>query len=272
MRRTLLAELTRKLGTPEAREQERALPGDELLLDALASVTQGITIAAPPERIWPWLVQMGCRRAGFYSIDWLDNGGVRSAREIHPEWQNIRVGERLPATPEGADGFEVLRVDEPRALILGGLYDDAAESQLPFEAKRPERYWQVTWAFVLEPLSTGDTRLIVRARAAFPAERRLRATAIRFVHHFMEESQLRHLAARAEGRLARDDLSDVIEGIGGAALMSALFLTPFLRAQRSHWGLTKEEAARVLPGDSLVASPRWGWSHAMQIDARPATV
>jgi hypothetical protein len=66
---------------------------------------------------------MGCRRAGFYSWDFLDNGGTRSAREIHPGYQSIVVGDVIPATPHGCDGFEVLRVDAPCALVLGGLFD-----------------------------------------------------------------------------------------------------------------------------------------------------
>ena len=76
----------------------RPLPSDELLPDANGQLTHGVTIAAPPEAIWPWLVQMGCRRAGYYSVDTLDNAGARSAREIHPELLHIAVGDILPAT------------------------------------------------------------------------------------------------------------------------------------------------------------------------------
>ena len=65
IRRVLLAQLERDLGTPESEQNNRALPGDELILDALGQFTHSIVIAAPPARIWPWLVQMGCRRAGF---------------------------------------------------------------------------------------------------------------------------------------------------------------------------------------------------------------
>src|SRR5690606_30952545 len=85
IRRSSLAAIARELGEPRARENTRPLPGDELLIDAGAQATDSISIAAAPEKIWPWLVQIGCRRAGFYSWDVLDNGGVRSARELHPE-------------------------------------------------------------------------------------------------------------------------------------------------------------------------------------------
>lgn len=273
IRRTLLARLVRTLGTPEARESERRLPGDELLLDAADGLTHGITIRATPEEIWPWLVQMGCGRAGFYSYDWLDNHGVRSARDLHWEWSTLKEGEIVPTGPDSAEGFEVLRLDAPRTLVLGGLYDTTEGRQLRFAEPRPARYWQVTWAFVLEPIDSGSTRLLVRARAAFPSgERGLRASSIRFVHHFMERAQLRHLAARVERRLPLSEASDVLQGVGGAALIAAALLTPFLRARREHWGVPSDDLGRTYPGDGLVRTPRWSWAHAVEIAAPRALV
>lgn len=266
IRRSALAQLVRELGTPEAREGERALAGDELLPDAAAQLTDGITIAAPPEAIWPWLVQMGGRRGGYYAIDALDGDGP-SAREVHPDLQALTVGDVIPATAEGDDGFEVLRIEEGRSLVLGGLFDSDQGRQIPFDSARPDRYWHVTWAFVLEPLSPRETRLHVRARAAFSPDQRLHVAWIRPVHRLMERRQLEHLAARAEGRLPRDSIRDVLSGIGGAAAMVAALLTSFLRGPRSHWGLTAEEAAAARPGDDLVKDPRWGWTHAVAIDA-----
>lgn len=204
IRRSLLHGLEREFGRPEARESSRPMPGDERLPDAVASVTQGITIAAPPERIFPWLLQMGCGRAGFYSIDRLDNGGVPSARELVPEWLQLGVGDVIPATPKGPDGFEVLAVESPRLLLLGGLFDRGTGKQLPFTHTRPARYWHVTWAFALEPLDPNTTRLHVRARAAFPAGERWHGLWIRPVHHLMQSVQLHNLAVRAEGRALRN--------------------------------------------------------------------
>jgi hypothetical protein len=178
IRRSMLAALTERIGT---------LAGDDLVSDATKQITRGITIAAPPEKIWPWLVQMGRGRAGFYSIDALDNGGVPSAREIHPELQHIEVGQVLPATPNGPNGFEVLEIDPQRALVLGGLFDLDAKRQLPFSALRPRHYWQVSWAFILDRLGPMTTRVRVRARAAYSPSAWLHA--------------LGNLAARAEGRL-----------------------------------------------------------------------
>src|SRR6185295_9733322 len=101
-----LREIARDLGRLDV-DEDRPLPGDDLLPADSAELTDAIDVAATPETIWPWLVQMGCRRAGWYSYDLLDNGGKRSAREIRPELQRLSVGDVLPATPVSADGFEV---------------------------------------------------------------------------------------------------------------------------------------------------------------------
>ena len=272
IRRTLLSGLARELGDPESKERERSLPGDDLLPDALEQLTHGVTIGASPETIWPWLVQLGCERAGFYSVDLLDNGARRSAREIHPELQDIHVGDVLPARPGSSDGFEVLRIEPPRTLVLGGLWDAQASRQLGFASARPDRFWQVTWAFALEPLDDHVTRLHVRARAAFPERGRLHAAWIRPVHAFMETAQLHGIKARAEGTLSRDDLRDVLAGIGGAARMLLALATPVLRGARSHWGVPPEAARLAYPGDDLVPAPRWAWTHGVEIDASAATV
>lgn len=271
IRRHLLGLLRRELGALDADENDRSLPGDELLPDALVQLTDGTTIHATPAAIWPWLVQMGCRRGGWYSVDWIDNGGEPSAREPHPELQNISVGDVLPATPVGSDGFEVLRIDAPRALVLGSLYDPTRNEQLRFSTARPGAYWQVTWAFVLEARDEHTTRLHVRARATFSRDGRLHAWWIRPVHGFMQKAQLKHLAARAEGRTG-PSARDIAEGIVGAAGVALDLFTPFLRGVRSHWGVDETTAARKLPGDDLVPEPQWSWTHGVEIDASPAEV
>jgi hypothetical protein len=126
IRRTLLSGLAKELGTPRSAEPRRALDGDELLPDAGAEATDGITMAATPAQIWAWLLQMGCRRAGFYSVDWLDNGGERSSRELIPELANLEIGQIIPATPDGDDGFEVLRVEAPHPWSWAGCTTPSA--------------------------------------------------------------------------------------------------------------------------------------------------
>lgn len=201
IRRHALAMLQRELGLPEVAEQTRPLPGDELVPEQKAQITHGIDIEATPAEIWPWLVQMGCRRAGWYSHDRLDNAGVESAREIHPEWQSLRVGDVIPATPDDREGqgFRVLRLDPERVLVLGGTFDLDGEGLVPEGAPRPARHTTVSWAFVLEPQGERATRLVVRVRLDFAPERvGWRALGMGVVHHFMESAQLRHLKERIE--------------------------------------------------------------------------
>jgi hypothetical protein len=160
-------------------EADRALPGDDLVPDAGAVDTRGITIDAPPERVWPWLVQMGYGRGGWYSYDQLDMKG-RSADAILPEHQSLAVGDTVPTDPGG--GF-VVRILEPgRALVLGvdeeilarRAPDRSSVTEAPglaasgrfLESAVPPQF-RASWAFVLEPTATGGTRLIERFRAWF---------------------------------------------------------------------------------------------------------
>jgi len=160
------------------------IEGDDILPRARAKLTHAAVIDAPPADVWPWLLQMGGQRAGWYSWDVLDNGGVRSADRIIPQLQHLAIGDVLPARPVGAEGFEVLRIVPERALVLGGI----------------SAQWKGTWAFVLEPLGDGKTRLITRYRAAYPPSVRMSILlpVLAAVHRFMERKQLRTIKQRAE--------------------------------------------------------------------------
>ena len=89
--------------------------GDHLCPDAHVSATRCITISKPPHVVFPWIRQMGFGRAGWYSYDWLDNLGRRSARGINPDWQDVSAGSRIPAGPTA---FIAAIVDEPTAFVL----------------------------------------------------------------------------------------------------------------------------------------------------------
>ncbi len=201
IRKVLLRSLVKQLGRA-APDGARALPGDERLASAAVSNTQAIVIEAPPACVWPWLVQMGCRRAGWYSVDRLDNGGSPSAETILPEHQHLAVGDILPATPKGDDGFAVLRLDPGFALVLG------SPSLLPQRPGAPRAEsggmlganYDATWAFALEPIGDVATNLIVRVRAdAAPGLRTdITRPLILGVHAVMEQAQLRNLKRRAE--------------------------------------------------------------------------
>jgi hypothetical protein len=174
--------LLRRSVRPLGDEVRRPLPGDELVPSAKLRWTHAITIRARPAESWPWLVQMGCRRAGWYSYDGLDNGGVTSADRIVPELQRAEAGDIFPMTPAAEDGFVVRAIEPERALVLG----DASGS--------------ATWAFVLEPIDERTTRLITRVRARFEhaAPGLLLGLVWRPIHFGMQRRQLLNLKRRVE--------------------------------------------------------------------------
>jgi hypothetical protein len=128
-------------------EVERAMPGDELIQAPYFNATRAVTIEARPEQIWPWLVQIGYRRAGFYSHDWLDNDAVPSAERILPEYQSLAVGDTIPLSKSGD---AVVRELEPnRFMVL--VYPEVG---VPW----------MTWTWGLYEQDSGQTRLVTRLR------------------------------------------------------------------------------------------------------------
>jgi len=144
-------------------EQREPLPGDELL-DPPEDSTHAIGIGRPPSEVWPWLVQMGCGRAGWYSYDLLDNGGRESAWEIRPELQSLAPGDRLPSTPDARAWFEVLEASPGSHLVLGSHLATRPMRSLLFSDPSPTAHVRSTWTFVLRATGSG-TRLLVRARS-----------------------------------------------------------------------------------------------------------
>ena len=216
----MLAQLERELGTPDAAQNDRPLPGDDLIPDAIGQFTHSIVISAPPDKIWPWLVQMGCQRAGFYSIDLLDNAGIPSAREIRLDLQQLRIGDTIAATPSGDNHFEVLRIEQNHVLFLGGLFDVEHRKQVAFGAATTQ---VLAYIVGVRPGAAGrgaDAAVRASARRLFPSER-FHAFWIRPVHHLMQTAQLRHLAERAEGRTSNEGMRDVLASVGDA-IVSAM--------------------------------------------------
>jgi hypothetical protein len=199
-------------------EATRELPGDELVPEPTAIETRGITIAAPPEAVWPWLVQMGYGRGGWYSYDALDMKGS-SAAAIDPELQHIAVGDTMPTDPDG--GFEVRIVEPERALVLyvdpeivarrrpaGAVPSEIAPgvalSGRFLETATPPQF-SAAWAFVLEPVDGGQTRLIERFRARMETTSpgaQVLGPALTFGIFVMTRRQMLGIKARAE-KLAR---------------------------------------------------------------------
>ncbi|NGP06381.1 alpha/beta fold hydrolase [Rhodococcus sp. 14C212] len=138
-------------------------PGAELVPDGERSGAMAVTIDAPPEQVWPWLVQMGWDRGGWYSWDHLDNAGRPSAWEVHPEWQDIRPGDYLKYWAPGAgpmNAYAVARIEPNRFLGLHGLSDLRGRTLDP-EQPRPSAYLEGLWGFQLNELPGGRTRLVV---------------------------------------------------------------------------------------------------------------
>jgi hypothetical protein len=180
-------------------EKRRALPGDELIPEEKSPSTHGISIAAPPSAVWPWLVQMGCDRAGWYSWDRLDNAGRPSADRILPEHQAAAVGDVLPSRPGRGEPFLVLELATPRHLLLGAYVRFLEATPLPWNEPRPRRFMRATWVFVLEAVGDGS-RLLVRARGVVRPWWLSLALAAIFGpgHVVMQRKQLLNLKARAE--------------------------------------------------------------------------
>lgn len=171
------------------REHLVVLPGDEMIQHAAGSVTHAITVHCNRRDLWPWLVQMGAGRAGWYSYDALDNGGRHSAEQIIRELQSPPVGAVFPALPGRLDGFVLLESEPPKWMVLGWPSPDGGLT--------------VTWAFMLDDIDENTTRLIVRARAndAYRFHGLPKAIGFwlaRVVHFVMERKQLLEIARRAE--------------------------------------------------------------------------
>jgi hypothetical protein len=181
-------------------EVERPYPGADLVPGGKRTATMAATIEAPPAQVWPWLVQMGANRAGWYSWDWLDNLGNRSADRIHPEWQEISLGDRLAGTPDGSLSWEVAALEPERFLGLRMSLDLRGRPFDPAEP-RPRSYSDSIWAFQLNELPGGGTRLVVSGYWALQPPWLLPIASTIFLepsHWIMQTRQFANLKRRAE--------------------------------------------------------------------------
>lgn len=169
--------------TPD--EVVSTMPGDELLRKAQFRCTRAVTIDAPPQAVWPWLVQVGCLRGGFYSIDLLDNLGHPSASEVVPELQHLEVGQWVPMSPTSPSDVTAFRVDsfEVNRWLLW---------------RKPDS----TWVWTLTDIGEDRTRLVTRVQVVYdwakPATALLGVVLLEFGDFAMMRRMLRGIKKRAE--------------------------------------------------------------------------
>jgi hypothetical protein len=134
-----------------------SLPGDELVPSARMGYTRAVSINASPEQIYPWIVQIGADRGGWYSYEWFETNilhcKVTNADSIHQEWQGLEVGGQVKMCPDEnmPPAYKVARMDPGQAIVLGHQDGDQ---------------WVEAWQFVLFPQEDGSTRLVIRSRNA----------------------------------------------------------------------------------------------------------
>lgn len=124
-------------------EVDRPMVGDDLVQDPTFNATRAVTVDASPEEIWPWIVQMGYKKAGFYSYDKLDNDGIPSAERIIPEYQDLEIGDLIPLTRQSSVRVAAI---QPHQHMLWVFRSEA------------------TWAWGLYETDRESTRLVTRLR------------------------------------------------------------------------------------------------------------
>ena len=152
-----------------AREVERELPGDELVLHPRWGYTHAVTIQAEPAGVWPWIVQIGQGRGGFYTYELLENlvgCNIQNVDSVKADLQALKVGDGIKLHPE-APPLPVAAVEPGEMLLLHSQMDPRTGGQLDSISGDPEKAVNTTWLFFVEPCAGGATRLITRGLYAY---------------------------------------------------------------------------------------------------------
>ena len=195
--RTVLGPWHQRWGASEE-EAGSPLPGDDLVAEPATQATRAITVRAPADQVWPWVVQLGADRGGFYSYDWLENLfglGIHSADRIHPDWQRRAVGDLVYADAAGTGGWYVVQVVPGEVLVL-----KLANVAAGHPARRDEQLrWEFLWTFATRDQGDGTTRLLVRERTGFGSvATRVLMSPLGLVSFVMTQKTMRGIKARAE--------------------------------------------------------------------------
>jgi hypothetical protein len=195
-------------------EVNRTLPGDEYVAHPKAKASHAISINAPAAAIWPWLVQIGQGRGGFYSYDWLENlfgCDIHNTDHILPGFQQLQVGDGVKLHPQ-APALSVVHVEPNRSLVIAGGRELQPDMKTDTSFLKLHRMRAYTWAFILDPQGERSTRFIARVRGdwdpsllAFIRNRLFMEPAHSIMQHKMNhglkncvESSLRREAAQSE--------------------------------------------------------------------------
>jgi hypothetical protein len=131
--------------------------GDKLVPSPRITYTRAVSINAPPEDVYPWIVQLGAEKGGMYSYSWFETNILRceliNADRIHEEWQDLKVGDQMKMCPgtSGPPPYEIAILEPNHAIVMGHK-----------EGGR----WVEVWQFSLVPQEDGTIRLVIRSRNA----------------------------------------------------------------------------------------------------------
>jgi hypothetical protein len=176
-------------------ERARPLPGDDIEPGAKYVTTRAVTIKAPAQAIWPWLIQMGQDRAGSYTHNWVERvlqSGIPDTSVIRPEWQHLEVGDLMRTNRDIGGrpmGWPVAVIEPGRSLVVSSQSMPAG-----------------SYAFVIDPIDAGTSRLIVRDRARWKwTEWPFAALVYEPLHAYMETGLISGVRRRAEAAVGQQD-------------------------------------------------------------------
>ncbi len=201
-----------------ATRQEKGcpLPGDELVARPQLKETRATTINVPASQLWPWIVQMGGGRGGYY---WWTPGEafpeyaqyIVNTYDVLPQFQQLNVGDRLsdggPYSTEERGTWEVRAIEPGRHLVLYAARQVSGGADFDRSQLKPKGIWFIcSWVFVLEPLEAEKTRLMVRVRGVGGPPMLMAALRLVFKGDTVAHSSLfERVKARAEARYARQE-------------------------------------------------------------------